>query len=153
MRTERGARRPNGITNDRWHTVQGGDGFVTIMDQRDWRIVYTESQDGNITRRNRVTGESKIIRPTAGNTTDSQGGGAYRFHWDTPLQWSTSEPNVLLAAGNKVFKSTDRGDSWTAISPDLTTNPVRADADDHGRARTATSASPATTASRAGRRS
>ncbi len=120
-------RTSNGITNDRWHQVQGGDGFVTIMDQRDWRVVYTESQDGNLTRRNRVTGESKSIRPGAGNTTDNHGGGAYRFHWDTPLQWSMSEPNVLIAAGNKVFKSADRGDSWTAISPDLTSNSVRND--------------------------
>jgi hypothetical protein len=111
-----------GISNDRWHTVQGGDGFVAILDQKDARIVYTESQDGNITRKNRVTGDSKSIRPSPANTTDTQGGGAYRFHWDTPLQFSAADPSVLIVAGNKVFRSTDRGDSWTAISPDLTQN-------------------------------
>ena len=111
-----------GISNDRWHTVQGGDGFVTIMDQKDARYVYTESQDGNITKRNRVTGESKSIRPSAQNTTDNNGGGAYRFHWDTPLQWAQADSNVLLVGGNKLFVSRDRGDSWTAISPDLTDN-------------------------------
>ncbi len=119
-------RASNGITNDRWHQVQGGDGFVTIMDARDGRIVYTESQDGNMTRRNTLTGESKSIRPTPGNTTDPNPSGNYRFHWDTPMQFSMTDPGVLLAAGNKIFRSNDRGDSWTAISPDLTSNPDRA---------------------------
>jgi hypothetical protein len=118
-------RAAGGITNDRWHQVQGGDGFVTIMDPRDWRVVFTESQDGNLSRRNRLTGEQKGIRPSAANTTDNHGGGQYRWHWDTPMQFSVIEPNVLLAAGNKLFRSTDRGDSWTTLSPDLTTNPVR----------------------------
>ena len=117
-------RTSNGITNDRWHTVQGGDGFQTLMDKRDARIVYTESQDGNITRRNRVTGESKSIRPNANNTTDPQPG-AYRFHWDTPLMFAPNDPGVLYAGGNKLFRSTDKGDTWTAISPDLTTNADR----------------------------
>lgn len=116
-----------GISNDRWHTVQGGDGFVAIIDQRDSRIVYTESQDGNMTRKNRITGESKSIRPSALNTTDNNGGGQYRFHWDAPLQFSAADPGTLLAAGNKLFRSTDRGDSWTAISPELTQNQDRED--------------------------
>ncbi len=111
-----------GISNDRWHTVQGGDGFVAILDRKDPRIVYTESQDGNMTRKNRVNGESKSIRPTPANTTDATGGVPYRFHWDTPLQFSAADSGTLLAGGNKLFRSTDRGDSWTAISPDLTTN-------------------------------
>ena len=118
-------RTSGGISNDRWHTVQGGDGFVAILDQKDPRIVYTESQDGNITRKNRVNGDGKNIRPSAANTTDTNGGGAYRFHWDTPLQFSAADSGTLLVAGNKLFKSTDRGDSWTAISPDLTTGADR----------------------------
>jgi hypothetical protein len=89
-------------------------------------VVYTESQDGNVTRRNRVTGESKSIRPSAGNTTDASPSGNYRFHWDTPLFFSPHDAGVLYVAGNKLFRSTDRGDSWTAVSPDLTTNPDRA---------------------------
>ncbi len=111
-----------GISNDKWHTVQGGDGFVTIIDQKDPRYVYTESQDGGLTKRNVVTGESKSIRPAAANTTDANGGGTYRFHWDTPLQFSAADSSTILVGGNKLFKSTDRGDSWTAVSPDLTTN-------------------------------
>jgi photosystem II stability/assembly factor-like uncharacterized protein len=111
-----------GISNDKWHTVQGGDGFVTIIDPKDPRYVYTESQDGNVTKRNIVTGESKSIRPGAANTTDPNGGGTYRFHWDTPMQFAADNSGALLVGGNKLFRSTDRGDSWTAISPDLTMN-------------------------------
>ena len=51
------SRMQRGIMNYDWFKVQGGDGFVAIPDQRDSRIVYTESQDGNIIRRNKVTGE------------------------------------------------------------------------------------------------
>ena len=52
-----------GITNYDWFQIQGGDGFVATPDPRDSRIIYTESQNGNIIRRNKVTGESKNIRP------------------------------------------------------------------------------------------
>ena len=140
----------NGIANDRWQTVQGGDGFVAIPDLRDGRIVYSESQDGNSTRHNRVTGEAKSIRPSAQNVVNAQvgamgcdppvpggggggrgGGGGpcapYRFNWDTPMLFSPTDPGVLYIAGNHVFRSTDRGDSWTAVSPDLTTNANRED--------------------------
>ncbi len=99
-------------------------------------------------RHNRVTGESKSIRPTPQNVSNAQegalacdppnpggggrggGGGpcaAYRFNWDTPMVFSPTDPGVLYIAGNHVFRSTDRGDSWTAISPDLTTNANRDD--------------------------
>jgi photosystem II stability/assembly factor-like uncharacterized protein len=116
-----------GIRSDEWQTIQGGDGFVSIIDQRDWRIVYTESQDGNMTRHNRVTGESKSIRPNADNTVPplAQNERALRFNWDTPLVFSPNDPGTLYATAQRVFKSTDRGDTWTAISPDLTTNPNR----------------------------
>lgn len=115
-----------GIMNYDWVNVQGGDGFVAMPDLRDSRIVYTESQDGNVTRRNKATGESKSIRPTPANVVNATPGeGAYRFHWDTPLMFSPHDPGTLYVAANRLFRSTDRGDSWTAISPDLTTNADR----------------------------
>ena len=55
-----------GIANHDWTTVQGGDGFVVLQDPTDYRIVYTESQDGNMVRVDRVTGETMSIRPAAG---------------------------------------------------------------------------------------
>ena len=119
------SRQSRGIFNHDWFQILGGDGFVAIPDLRDSRIVYTESQDGNIVRRNKVTGESRQIRPTAQNVTNATPREAYRFHWDTPLMLSPNDPGVLLAAANKVFRSRDRGDSWEAISPDLTQNASR----------------------------
>ncbi len=56
-----------GISNADWFQVQGGDGFVGMPDLRDSRIVYSESQDGNMQRKNKITGESKSIRPTPAN--------------------------------------------------------------------------------------
>ena len=86
------------------------------------------------TRHNRVTGESKTIRPSAQNVTTAHAGGEpYRCNWDTPMVFSPNDPGVLLVAGNHVFRSTDRGDSWTAISPDLTTNANRDGRRDDGR--------------------
>ena len=119
------SRMNRGIFNDDWFQILGGDGFVAIPDLRDSRIIYTESQDGNMVRRNKVTGESKSIRPTTHTVVNATAGEAYRFHWDTPLMLSPNDPGVLLAAANRVFRSTDRGDSWTAISPDLTKNETR----------------------------
>jgi photosystem II stability/assembly factor-like uncharacterized protein len=119
------SRMNRGIFNYDWFQILGGDGFVAIPDLRDSRIIYTESQDGNMVRRNKVTGESKSIRPTPQNVVNATAGEAYRFHWDTPLMLSPNDPGVLLAAANRVFRSTDRGDSWTAISPDLTKNEKR----------------------------
>ncbi len=116
------SRMSRGIFNQDWFQILGGDGFVAIPDLRDSRIIYTESQDGNIIRRNKVTGESKSIRPTTANVSNATRGEAFRFHWDTPLLLSPNDPGVLLVAANRVFRSRDRGDSWEVISPDLTKN-------------------------------
>src|SRR5690606_23878779 len=71
-----------GIQNYDWFQIQGGDGFVAIPDLRDSRIVYTESQNGNMIRRNKVTGESRSIRTTPLNVTNAvEGEPGYRFHW------------------------------------------------------------------------
>jgi len=119
-------RQQQGIYNHDWATVQGGDGFVSIPDRRDARIIYSESQDGNMTRKNKVTGESKSIRPTAQNVTPApKQGESFRFHWDTPMIVSSIDPGLLIVAANKVFVSRDRGDSWTVVSPDLTTGASR----------------------------
>lgn len=114
------SRHNRGIFNYDWFHIQGGDGFVAIPDQRNSRIIYTESQGGNMVRRDKITGESRSIRPTAQNVTNHTAGENYRFFWDSPMIFSPHDPGTLLVAANRLFKSTDRGDSWTAISPDLT---------------------------------
>ncbi len=109
-----------GIKNDDWFSVQGGDGFDVQIDPQDSRTIYAESQDGNITRIDRVTNERKNIRPVP-----PKGEAPYRWNWNTPILISPHDHNTIYVGANKVFKSTDRGNSWTAISGDLTTNTDR----------------------------
>ena len=104
-----------GIANYQWQTLQGGDGFVVLQDPTDYRVVYSETQDGNMVRVDRVTGETVSIRPQP-----AAGEPALRWHWDTPLVLSPQDHKVIYAAAQKVFRSADRGLTWTAISPDLT---------------------------------
>ncbi len=112
-----------GILNSDWFQIAGGDGFVSVPDLNNSKIIYTETQDGNMQRRDKITGESKSIRPGALNVTPAPAKGeVYRWEWDTPMIISPNDNGTLLVAANKVFKSTDRGDSWQVISPDLTSN-------------------------------
>ncbi len=111
-----------GIANHHWTTIQGGDGFVALQDPTDYRVVYTESQDGNMTRYDRITGESMNIRPQA-----APGEPALRWQWDTPLTMSPHDPKIIYAPANKVFKSIDRGLTFAAISGDLTSGANRDD--------------------------
>jgi photosystem II stability/assembly factor-like uncharacterized protein len=105
-----------GIAGFHWATIQGGDGFVVLQDPKDNRVIYSESQDGNIVRVDRVTGETMSIRPVA-----PQGQPAYRWHWDTPMLISPHDASVVYVAGNRVFRAADRGLTFAPISPDLTT--------------------------------
>jgi photosystem II stability/assembly factor-like uncharacterized protein len=110
-----------GIGNDDWITVQGGDGFHARIDPSDANIVYAESQDGNLSRRDLKTSESKSIRPLEDNDTAPR----YRFQWNSPLIISPHDPKTLYYGGNHLFKSTDRGDTWVRLGEDLTTGAVR----------------------------
>src|SRR3954451_14727027 len=105
-----------GIAGFNWATVQGGDGFVVLQDPKDNRVIYSESQDGNVIRVDRVTGETLSIRPQP-----AQGQPPYRFQWDTPIVISPHDPATVYIGANKVLKAADRGLTFTEISPDLTT--------------------------------
>src|SRR5207237_186692 len=102
--------------------MQGGDGFVALQDPTDFRVAYSESQDGNMVRIDRVTGETVSIRPQA-----QPGEPPVRWNWDTPLVMSPHDPKIIYAVGNKVFRSSNRGLTFEAASPDLTTNANRDD--------------------------
>ena len=110
-----------GIGNEDWITVQGGDGFHARIDPSDANIVYAESQDGNLSRRDLKTSESKSIRPLE----DSDTAPRYRFQWNSPLIISPHDPKTLYYGGNHLFKSTDRGDTWVRLGEDLTTGADR----------------------------
>ena len=109
------ARNPFGIGNRDWHTLTIGDGFVTVPDPADSRIVYGETQNGSVSRIDQVTGEEVSIRPRA-----AAGEAPLRWAWNTPLVISPHDPHTLLIGAQRVFRSTDRGSTWTPISPDLT---------------------------------
>ena len=92
----------------------GGDGFVTIPDPTDPAYVFYESQNGNLNRKNMLTGESVYIQPKIEN-----GEAPLRTSWLTPYFISSHSTTTIYYGGNKVYKSIDRGDSWYRISPDL----------------------------------
>jgi photosystem II stability/assembly factor-like uncharacterized protein len=111
-----------GIANYHWQTMQGGDGFVALQDPADSRIAYSESQDGNMVRIDRITGETESIRPQA-----LPGEPVLRWNWDTPLALSPHDPKIVYAVGNKVYRSSNHGLNWEGVSPDLTANANRDD--------------------------
>jgi photosystem II stability/assembly factor-like uncharacterized protein len=144
----------NGILNSDWFRVGGGDGFYTGNDQTDWHILYSESQDGATSRLDLGRGTTTSIRPRAagrGNVNVQAeaadapqftgfGGGAgapnvvptpppntfFRFYWNTPFILSPHNQSTIYLGGERVFKSMDRGATWT-MSPDLTKNVGRND--------------------------
>jgi photosystem II stability/assembly factor-like uncharacterized protein len=105
----------NGIVNDDFYQIQGGDGFEAVIDPNDPDTIYAESQDGNVVRVNRRTNERKTIRPLP-----NRGESGYRWNWNTPIHISPHSSSTIYVGGNRVFKSTDRGQTWQPISPDLT---------------------------------
>lgn len=109
-----------GIANESWVQIQGGDGFEAQIDPKDSRTIYAESQDGNIVRIDKVSNERKSIRPVP-----ARGEAPYRWNWNTPILISPHDSNTIYVGANKIFKSTDRGHSWTAISGELTENTDR----------------------------
>jgi hypothetical protein len=103
--------------------VQGGDGFYNRIDPTDPNIVYAESQDGNLSRRDLRTSEVKSIRPQEDSDKDPR----YRFQWNSPMAISPHDPKTIYFGGNYLFRSHDRGDSWERLGKDLTTGQDRAE--------------------------
>ena len=115
----------SGVINDHWYVISGGDGFQPLMDPTDSRIVYAESQDGRMSRTDRVTNERTTVRPEPAEQKPGDTTGLYRFNWDTAMQLSPFDPATIYIGANLVLKSSDRGRSYQPISPDLTTNTDR----------------------------
>jgi photosystem II stability/assembly factor-like uncharacterized protein len=103
-----------GVTNADWVRVGGGDGFYAAIDPVDPTIVFAESQNGALFRFDAATQERKNIRPPA------EEGIEHRYNWSAPLIISPHDRRTLYFAANYMFRSTDRGDSWERLGPDLT---------------------------------
>ncbi len=109
-----------GVRTSDWFTVGGGDGFQAYFDPTRPELVYGQSQNGALYRLDLSTGQRTGIRPTEG------AGDGGRWHWDSPLLVSRHADGRLYYAGERVYRSDDRGDGWSAISGDLTRNLDRA---------------------------
>jgi photosystem II stability/assembly factor-like uncharacterized protein len=158
-----------GVRTSDWIIVAGGDGFQSRNDPTDPTIVYASSQDGNVSRFDTKTGQSRSIRPPqarqmrGGGGDDAMGGapgaagaagaqagagapgaagaqaggqrggagaaggaaaatGGDRANWDAPYIISPHSPTRLYWASNRLYRTDDRGDTWTVISGDLSRN-------------------------------
>lgn len=117
-----------GVRTSDWYSVGGGDGFQAYFDLEIPEIVYRQSQNGVLGKLDLRTGESTDIRPLRQTREASEGDGDEeeaeidrgRWHWDSPLVVSEHGSGRLYYAGNRLYRSDDRGDTWVAVSPDLT---------------------------------
>ena len=105
----------HGIRNSDWFVTQGGDGFQSQVDPEDPNTVYAEAQYGGLVRYDKKSGEQVAIQPQPG-----RGEPALRWNWDSPVIVSPHSHTRLYFAANKIFRSDDRGNTWKAVSPDLT---------------------------------
>ena len=101
-----------------WVAIGDNDGIMTQVDTTDSRWVYTTRQYGAHTRVDQLHGYEINIPPRA-----QPGQPPLRFHWTTQLHISPHDPATIYAGSQFLHRSTDRGDTWTTISPDLSTNP------------------------------
>lgn len=109
-----------GVRNQDWYIPLGADGYDAVFDPNDPNTVYMEIQGGEFYRLDRKTQEVIKIKPSP-----APGEAPERFNWDSPIQISAFDSKTLYFGSQRVWKSEDRGDSWKAISPDLTTNTIR----------------------------
>jgi photosystem II stability/assembly factor-like uncharacterized protein len=104
----------HGIRNSDWYVTVFADGHQSAADPTNPDIVYSEWQQGNLVRFDRKTGEIVYIQPQPEANEESE-----RFNWDAPILISPHNPARLYFASQRVWRSENRGDSWTAISGDL----------------------------------
>jgi photosystem II stability/assembly factor-like uncharacterized protein len=113
----------SGIGEANWYPVGGGESGWIAGYPKDPEIVFAGNYDGLITRYDHRTGQTRDVtvwpdNPMGHGVEDMK----YRFQWNFPILFSRHDPDLLYAAGNVLFTSTNQGQSWKAISPDLTRN-------------------------------
>ncbi len=108
--------RQGGIHNAYWEEVAFGDGFDVVPVPGDDRYLYAMSQGGNLRRTDLHSGEQKFIKPLHPDDVP------LRFNWNAGIAQDPFDPATIYYGSQFLHKSTDRGDTWTVISPDLTTN-------------------------------
>ncbi len=109
--------RSQGIRNSYWQEISFGDGFDVIPDPDNSQYGWTMSQQGYVSRYDWKTGNNYGVRPTHPDP-DVQ----LRFNWNSAINIDPFDSNVVYFGSQFVHKSTDKGETWKVISPDLTTN-------------------------------
>ena len=111
------------ILLSQWHSVGGGEAGHVVADPSDPNVVWAGEYLGIITRYDHRTGQAPAVGAYPFN---GSGHGAedlrYRFQWTAPIVISPHDSNVVYHAANVLFRTDDRAQTWTAISPDLTRN-------------------------------
>ena len=111
------------IGRDNWYEVGGGEAGYIAPNPADPNIVYAGDYEGNITRFDRRTNQVQSINVWP-ELSDARGAAAleHRFQWTAPIVISPHDPNTIYYGGERIFKTTDGGTHWEAISDDLTRN-------------------------------
>jgi len=109
-----------------WKSIYGGDGSCVVIDPKDPNVVYAALQFGIAARLNVKTGERTSIRPRP-ELSAKKKEKPLRYNWITPFLLSPHSRDILYYGANRLYRSFDRGDTWTAISEDLTSNPEQGD--------------------------
>ena len=129
-----GTRYSDGIANEDWTFISGGDGFYATADPVDPDTLYSQSQYGVLYRTNRKSGEQKRIQPWQPQQHEFP---PYRWNWSAPFVISPHDAKTVYFGANVVFRSKNRGDTWERISPDLTRQLKRDDMPLQGKAQLA----------------
>ncbi len=108
-------RNTHGVRPGDWFTTVFGDGFGPAADPTNPDLVYSQWQYGGLVRYDHASGEAVDIKPR-----ESADGPALVWNWDSPILVSPHDPARLYYGAQILFRSDDRGDSWRAVSPDLT---------------------------------
>ncbi|WP_136481049.1 VPS10 domain-containing protein [Cognatitamlana onchidii] len=121
--TQGGPSRTNsiqGIQNSDWRVILNWDGHQPAVEPGNPRVVYAERQEGTLSRIDMHTGEVVDIQPQPDANEKVE-----RFNWDAPILVSPHSPKTIYFASQRIWKSENRGDTWKAISKDLTKNEER----------------------------
>jgi len=104
-----------GVSNRDWFVPIGADGYACAFDPENPNLFYAEWQGGRLYRYDRASDEALDIQPQP-----ASGEPPERWNWDAPILASSHAPGRLYFGSQRLFRSDDRGDSWTPVSPDLT---------------------------------
>ncbi len=106
-----------GIRNSYWQEISFGDGFDVVPDKDNSRYGWSMSQQGSVVRYDHITGNNYSVKPTHQDATVK-----LRFNWNAAIHIDPFDNSTLYFGSQFVHKSTDKGLTWTVISPDLSTN-------------------------------